>query len=102
MLGVIDYCINKVCPFGEVCLTLNTLGIFLIGIVYHCIATVYGLAVLVGQPKSQCIELEMFKRITGIIYAVWILGIILFIVFLVCRSRLRGRYAELNERFVRA
>lgn len=55
MLGVIDYCINKICPFGEVCLTLNTLGIFLIGIIYHCIATVYGLSVLIGQPKSACI-----------------------------------------------
>jgi len=54
-IGVIDFCINKICPFGEVCLTLNTLGIFLIGIIYHCIATVYGLIVLIGQPKSNCI-----------------------------------------------
>lgn len=96
MLGVIDFCLNKICPCGEVCLTLNTLGIFLVGIVYHCFATLYGLVVLIDSPKSACIELEMFKRITGIIYAIWILGIAGFLLFLYFRSRLRNKYSELN------
>lgn len=101
ILGVIDYCINKICPCGEVCLTLNTLAVYLVGIIYHCIATVYGIIVLTS-PKSECIELEMFKRITGIIYTVWILGIALFLLFLYFRSRLRNKYEELGNRFVRA
>ena len=42
MVGVLDYCINKIVPCGEVCLTLNTLTIFLTGVIYHLIATVYG------------------------------------------------------------
>jgi hypothetical protein len=102
VLGVVDFCVNKICPCGEVCLTLNALGIFLLGIIYHCLATVYGLLVLIDQPKSVCIELEMFKQITGKIYAVWILGIALFILYIFFRSRLRNKYAELNERFLKA
>jgi hypothetical protein len=43
MIGLLDYCINKVMPCGEVCLTLCTLTIFFAGIVYHCVATIYGL-----------------------------------------------------------
>lgn len=44
----------------------------------------------------------MFKRITGIIYAVWILGIVFFIIFIICRSRLRNKYSTLNQRFIAA
>jgi hypothetical protein len=43
MIGLLDYCINKVMPCGEVCLTLNTVLIFLAGLLYHCAATVFGL-----------------------------------------------------------
>ena len=57
VIGAIDYCLNKICPCGEVCLTLNTLGIFLIGLIYHCIATFYGIGVLLLGHKSNCIEL---------------------------------------------
>ena len=42
MIGLLDYCINKIIPCGEVCLTLNTLTIFLAGLIYHIIATIYG------------------------------------------------------------
>ena len=42
MIGLLDYCINKIIPCGEVCLTLNTLTIFLAGLIYHMIATIYG------------------------------------------------------------
>lgn len=41
-IGVIDFIVNKICPCGEVCLTLNTLGIFFIGLLYHALATTYG------------------------------------------------------------
>ena len=41
--GIIDYCINKVIPCSEVCLTLNTIGIYAIGVIYHFVATLYGL-----------------------------------------------------------
>jgi uncharacterized membrane protein len=81
---------------------LNALGIFLLGIIYHCLATIYGLMVLLGQPKSACIELEMFKQVTGKIYAVWIIGIALFVLYIFFRSRLRSKYAALNERFLKA
>ena len=93
LLGVIDFCINKICPFGEVCLTLNTLGIFLVGIIYHFIATVYGIFELLFEEKSKCIELEMFKKISGMIYAIWLLGIILVLLFMCYRSRLRAQVA---------
>jgi hypothetical protein len=44
----------------------------------------------------------MFKQVTGKIYAVWIIGIVLFILFIFLRSRLRSKYAALNERFLKA
>lgn len=91
ILGIIDYCINKICPCGEVCLTLNTLGIFLLGFIYHCIATVYGIGELLVGYKSKCVELEMFKLIAGIIYAIWLVGMLLFLLFVAYRSRLRER-----------
>ena len=43
MVGILDFCINKIMPCGEVCLTLNTLTIFLAGLIYHFVATIYGL-----------------------------------------------------------
>lgn len=55
MIGLLDYCINKVMPCGEVCLTLNTLTIFLAGIAYHCVATVYGLLEMFWGSHSKCI-----------------------------------------------
>ena len=42
-LGIIDFFVNNICKCGEVCLTLNTLGVFLVGIIYHFVATIYGL-----------------------------------------------------------
>lgn len=101
VLGVIDYCINKICPCGEVCLTLNTLGIFLAGIIYHCVATVYGVAMLMWGRESPCIELEMFKQIAGIIYSIWVLGIIGFVLFMMYRSRVRANL-DLRGRFINA
>ena len=91
--GILDFCINKVCPCGEVMLTLNTLGILLAGLIYHCVATVYGLIILLNGHESECVELEMFKEITGIIYAIWLLAIILFIIFILYRNRLRAKIA---------
>lgn len=100
VLGVIDFCINKVCPCGEVCLTLNTLGIFLLGIVYHFVATIYGLIVLLFGTKSPCIELEMFKQIAGIIYAIWLCGIIFFLLYHLCIRKAKSNRKILNERFI--
>ena len=57
MVGLLDYCINKVMPCGEVCLTLNTLTVFLAGLLYHFIATFYGLWELFWGESSQCVEI---------------------------------------------
>ena len=46
MVGLLDYCINKIMPCGEVCLTLNTLTVFFAGLIYHIVATVYGIVEL--------------------------------------------------------
>ena len=80
MVGLLDYCINKIIPCGQVCLTLNTLTIFIAGILYHCMATVYGLYELVWGVSSACIELQMFKRITCWIYFSWFLFILMYVV----------------------
>lgn len=90
MIGLLDYCINKIMPCGEVCLTLNTLTIFFAGIVYHCVATVYGLLEMYWGAHSNCVEIEMFKRITCTIYLIWflcILAYLLFNIFLYNRKR---------------
>ena len=101
VVGAIDYCINKVCPCGEVCLTLNTLGILFLGLFYHCIATIYGIWVLLLGDCSECVELEMFKQIAGIIYTIWLIGMLLFVAFVWYRSRLRDRYElELRQKIV--
>jgi hypothetical protein len=76
MLGILDYLINKVIPCGEVCLTLNTLTIFISGLLYHFIATIYGLYELIWGESSVCIELEMFKKITCWIYLCWFVFIV--------------------------
>ena len=80
MVGLLDYCINKIIPCGEVCLTLNTLTIFLAGLVYHMIATVYGLWELGWGESSTCVELQMFKNITGWIYFCWFSFIVIYVI----------------------
>jgi hypothetical protein len=55
MIGVVDFCFNKVIPCGEVCLTLNTLVIFIAGVVYHCLATLYGVWQLLWGSTSECV-----------------------------------------------
>lgn len=80
MIGLLDYCINKVMPCGEVCLTLNTLTIFLAGLMYHFIATIYGLYKLIWGESSPCVEIEMFKQITCGIYFCWFSFIVIFLV----------------------
>jgi hypothetical protein len=57
MVGIIDFCFNKVIPCGEVCLTLNTLVVFVAGVLYHFVATLYGVKELIWGAKSGCIEL---------------------------------------------
>lgn len=41
-LGIVDKCISKMTVCGEVCLTINALGIFVFGAIYHVIAMIYG------------------------------------------------------------
>ena len=67
-------------PCGEVCLTLNTLTIFLAGLMYHFIATIYGLYKLIWGKSSPCVEIEMFKQITCGIYFCWFSFIVIFLV----------------------
>ena len=80
MVGLLDYCINKVMPCGEVCLTLNTLTIFLAGLLYHFVATIYGLYKLIWGDATPCVQLEMFKQITCGIYLAWFCFIVLYVV----------------------
>ena len=78
MVGLLDYCINKIMPCGEVCLTLNTLIVFLAGLLYHFLATIYGLYELGWGKTSECLELEMFKLVTGWIYFCWFSFVVLY------------------------
>lgn len=55
---------------------------------------------MIGYSKSGCIELEMFKQIIGSIYAIWIVGIILFLLFIIFRAKLRNKYSDLNKRII--
>lgn len=57
MVGILDFCINRFMPCGEVCLTLQTVLIFLVGLLYHCAATVFGLIELVWGDSTACVEL---------------------------------------------
>ena len=100
MLGVVDFCVNKICPCGEVCLTLNALGILFVGLLYHFVATVYGLILFVFGDHSECIELEMFKRITGLIYTIWFLAILLFISILFYKRYVKNRSSNINDRLL--
>ncbi len=83
-------------------MTLNTLGIFLIGIIYHFVATIYGLGLFLFGEFSNCIELEMFKRITGLIYTIWFLGIILFMSIIIYKRKMKNKISTNNERFIDA
>ncbi len=100
MLGIIDFLFNKIIPCGEVCLTINTLLIFISGVVYHFIATLYGVWELLWGGKSHCVELEMFKRITCFIYLLWFLVIIVYLLFNWYRESLRTNLASLNTSLV--
>lgn len=101
-LGIVDFCINKICPCGEVCLTLNTLGIFLVGTFYHFVATIYGVLLYLLGNKSPCIELEMFKRITGLIYLIWFIGTCMFIGVYWHKRQQRNNISTINDRFIDA
>jgi hypothetical protein len=90
MVGLLDFCINKVLPFGEVCLTLNTVLVFLLGLLYHCAATVFGLVELVWGESSPCVELEMFKKITCGIYFCWFITIVVYLL-VNCLSLMRKK-----------
>lgn len=100
MFGIIDFCFNKIIPCGEVCLTLNTLLVFVAGVLYHCVATVYGVWEMLWGGKSQCVELEMFKKITCFIYLLWFLVIIVYLVFNCYRESLRTNLSSLNTSLV--
>ena len=51
-LGIVDKCISKMTICGEVCLTINALGIFVFGAIYHVIAMIYGVYELLIETKS--------------------------------------------------
>ena len=80
MIGLLDYCINKIMPCGEVCLTLNTLTIFFAGLIYHIVATVYGVVELFWGKENACVELVMFKKITGWIYVSWFFFVVVYVI----------------------
>lgn len=100
MTGMLDYCINKVMPCGEVCLTLFSLTIFFAGLVYHCVATVYGLLEMYWGDHSECIEIEMFKRITCTIYLIWFLYILLYIVVNITIYSRKKKIQSVDEQYI--
>lgn len=83
-------------------MTINTLGVFLIGIIYHFVATIYGLGLFLFGEFSNCVELEMFKRITGLIYSIWFLGIIIFMCIYIYKRKMKSKISVINERFIDA
>jgi hypothetical protein len=70
---------------------------FISGVVYHCIATGYGVWIMLWGVKSNCVELEMFKKITCFIYLLWVTVIIVFLVFNMYKERLKTRINNLNQ-----
>ena len=71
-LGAIDKCVRWMNMCGEVFLTINTLGIFVFGAIYHVVAMVYGMVQLLIRSPSECVELEIFRRVNGMIYTLWV------------------------------
>jgi hypothetical protein len=86
--GVIDSCISRLTICGEVCITVQALGIFIFGLIYHFVAMCYGVYQLVFVGESKCIELEIFRRVNGLIYSVWLVMTIFYGVCIYC-SRVR-------------
>lgn len=71
-------------------MTLNTLTIFLAGLMYHFIATGYGLYKFIWGKPSPCIEIEMFKQITSGIYLCWFSFLVVYLlakVVMGCRKK---------------
>lgn len=100
MIGLLDYCINKIMPCGEVCLTLNTVLIFLAGLLYHCAATVFGLYELIWGKESPCVELQMFTQITCWIYFCWVITIVLYLLVNVCYLNRRRPLPTVEENYM--
>lgn len=100
MVGVLDYCINKVMPCGEVCLTLNTVLIFLAGLLYHCAATAFGLVELFWGKESPCVALQMFTQITCWIYFCWFVTIVMYLLFNFCCLARRKEMNVVEESYM--
>jgi hypothetical protein len=96
MFGIIDFCFNKIIPCGEVFLTVCTLLVFVSGVLYHFVATLYGSWELMWGHKSNCVEYEMFKKITCFIYLLWFFVIIVYVFFNCYRESLRTKLSTLN------
>lgn len=93
-LGVIDSCISRLTICGEVCITINALGIFVFGSFYHLIAMCYGVYQLLWETPSVCVELEIFREVNGLIYSVWLVVTVFYVLCLYCRSRARPEVEE--------
>lgn len=54
----------------------------------------YGVYQLVFETESVCVELEIFRRVNGLIYSVWLVVTVFYVVCLYCRSRTRPEVVE--------
>lgn len=87
-------------PCGEVCLTIQGLVVFGVGVGYHCVVAVYGVGQVVWGRRSQCVELEMFKRIVSLMYFVWFLVMFGYLFGSCYKERLRTRLGGLKNSLV--
>ncbi len=85
LLNLLDHII-RLLHCGAVCVTLQALSIFFLASGFHLFSMCYGLAVYYLRPRSACLPLDIFVRVTGLIYSIWaIMGLLLLVRHLTTR-----------------
>lgn len=82
------------------CLTLNTLTIFLAGLIYHFIATIYGVLEMYLNEQSTCVSIQMFTRVTCTSYLIWIVAIVGYILVNVYRANRKKSLPTVEETYI--
>lgn len=50
----------------------------------------YGVYQLHFETESQCVEIEIFRKVNGLIYTVWLGVAVFYAFFLICGNRSRN------------
>lgn len=53
-------------------MTLQALGILVFAAGFHIISLIYGLLIYYSLAQSHCKSLNIFTRVTGLIYSIWV------------------------------